>query len=247
LQTAISERFKRKKTDPQTHWLDYAEDKHGAQLVAETKIVAKILYLYLPLPIYWAVYMQQGSRWTFQASKMNGDLGFYTVTPDQMIALNPFFVILTLPICDYILFPIKNKISIKTLLQKMTVGGMFAVAAFITAGFLQYKIEKDFLCIFWLVPQYVILAFSENFLFTAQVNFAYTEAPASMKSVMTSFVFVEIALGNSIVVLISGTKLFESQAVEFFFFAGILFVAMISFGFLASRYKYDQEDNSSKQ
>lgn len=54
---------------------------------------------------------------------------------------------------------------------------------------------------------------------------------------MTSFVFVVIGLGNVFVIIVSGTKLFESQAVEFFFFAGVLFVFMIWFGILASRYQ----------
>lgn len=237
MQTGFSEKFKQQKIQPKAHWLDYAENKHGSKLVAETKIVTNILVLYLPLPIYWAVYMQQGSRWVFQATRMNGDIGFYTVTADQMIVFNPLVAILTLPILDYVIYPMLAKIGIKSLLQRMTIGGFLAVAAFIVSAFIEFKIQQDFVSIFWLIPQYAILAVSENFLFVSHIRFAYTEAPASMKSVMMSFVFVVIAFGNLFVVLISGTKLFESQAVEFFFFAGILFVFMIFFGFLASRYK----------
>lgn len=58
---------------------------------------------------------------------------------------------------------------------------------------------------------------------------------------MTSFVFVVIGLGNVFVIIVSGTKLFESQAVEFFFFAGVLFVFMIWFGVLANRYQPQTE------
>lgn len=241
-QYAISEKLKNHKTNSKDHWLDYAECKHGSKLVGETKIVTSILRLYLPLPIYWAVYMQQGSRWIFQATRMNGNLGFYTVTPDQMIVLNPVFAIITLPICNYIIYPLLAKLKIKTLLQKMTIGGMLAVVAFIIAAFIEEEIDKDHISIFWLTPQYLVLALSENFLFVSHLSFAYTEAPVSMKSVMTSLVFVVIAIGNLIVVLISGMKLFESQAMEFFFFAGILFIFMIIFGVLAYWYKpIDQE------
>jgi solute carrier family 15 (oligopeptide transporter), member 1 len=109
-----------------------------------------ILILYIPLPIYWAVYMQQGSRWIFQATRMNGNLGFYTVQPDQMIALNPIFAILTLPLCDYVIYPLLTKIKVKTLLQKMTIGGMLAVVAFIIAAVVEMKIQKHFIGIFWL-------------------------------------------------------------------------------------------------
>lgn len=235
------EKWKHRKDNPKPHWLDYAEPKHGSQLVADTKIVTEILKLYLPLPIFWAVYMQQGSRWIFQATRMNGDIGFYTITPDQMIALNPAFVIMTLPLCNYVIYPLLQKIRIESLLQKMTIGGMFAVVASIIAAFVEKEIDKNFINILWLAPQYFLLALSENFLFVSHLSFAYTEAPSSMKSVMTSFVFVVIAVGNLIVVFISGSKIFESQSTEFLFFAGVLFLFMTLFGLLAYRYKPIQQ------
>lgn len=181
--------------------------------------------------------MLQGSRWIFQATRMNGDIGFYTITPDQMIALNPAFVIISLPICNYLIYPLLSKLRINSLLQKMTIGGMLAVVACLIAAFVEREIERNFINILWLAPQYLVIAFSENFLFVSNLSFAYTEAPLSMKSVMTSFVFVVIAFGNLFVVFISGTKMFESQTTEFFFYAGILFVSMIIFGILAYRYK----------
>ena len=196
-----------------------------------------ILVLYIPLPIYWAVYMQQGSRWIFQATRMNGDLGFYTIQPDQMIALNPIFAIITLPVCDYVIYPLLAKIKLKTLLQKMVIGMILAVIAFIVAAFIEIKIQADYVTMLWLIPQFAILALSENFLYVSHLSFAYNEASTNMKSVMMSSVYVVIAFGNFFVILISGTKLFESQAIEFFFFAGILFIFTIIFGFLASRYK----------
>lgn len=168
---------------------------------------------------------------------MNRDLGFYTVKPDQMIVLKPLFELITLPMCDYLIYPLLAKIRVRTLLQKMTIGGMMAVVAFAIAGFIEVEIQTNFLSIFWLVPQYLIMAFSENFLFPSHLNFAYTEAPERMKSVMTSFVFVVMAFGNLLIAIINGTKLFESQAVEFFSFAGVLFVFMIIFGYLAWRYQ----------
>lgn len=178
---------------------------------------------------------------------MNGDLGFYTIQPDQMIALNPIFGIMALPISDYILFPLLAKIKVKTLLQKMTIGGMFLVIASIIAGLVELKMASNFLSIFWLIPQYVIAAFSENFLYNSHLSFSYNEAPTSMKSVMTSFVFVVIAIGNAFVIIISGAKLFDSLAIEFFFFSGVLFIAMIIFGFLAKTYKpFEEAIKSSK-
>lgn len=151
----MTEKFKQRKLNPEAalkaHWLDYAEAKHGRDLVAETKNVLNVLVLYIPLPIFWAVYQLQGSRWTFQATLMNGDLGFYTLKPDQMIVLNPIFGIMALWISEFIVFPLLAKIGITTLLQKMTLGGMLSVLASIIAGVLDMYIRNHYISIFWLV------------------------------------------------------------------------------------------------
>jgi len=44
------------------HWLDYSEDTFGQNLIRDVRAVFKILILYLPLPIYFALFDQQVSR-----------------------------------------------------------------------------------------------------------------------------------------------------------------------------------------
>lgn len=46
-----------------------------------------------------------------------------------------------------------------------------------------------------------------------------------------------VAFGNLIVVIIAGAKFFSSQTFEFFLFAGLMFVDMVVFMWLARRYK----------
>lgn len=46
-----------------------------------------------------------------------------------------------------------------------------------------------------------------------------------------------VAFGNLIVVIIAGASIFESQKWEFFLFAGLMFLDMIIFMWLAKRYK----------
>lgn len=238
-QDGVSGKLKSKlhKSPQKAHWLDYAEEKYGLTSIAETKTVVNILKLYLPLPIYWAVYTQQGSRWIFQATRMNGDLGFYTIKPDQMIIFNSLMGICAIPVCNYVIYPALAKIGIKTYLHKMTLGGFLAAAAFVISAFVQIQIADNFISIFWLVPQYLVLAISENFVYIANVSFAYAEAPPSMKSVMQAFIFLTIAIGDAIVAIISGTRIFESRTVELFFFAGVLCINQVVFGILAYRYE----------
>lgn len=177
---------------------------------------------------------------------MNGDLGFYTMKPDQVIVFNPIFGMIAYVICENFLFPLLVKFGIKTFLQRMTIGGVLLVVSATIAAFIEIKIEQAYVSIFWLVPQFIFSSFSENFMYNSHLSFAYKEAPASMKSVMTSFVYVVMALGNIFVISVSGSKLFESQAVEFFFFAGMALASTVLFGVLAYAYKpFDAENKES--
>jgi hypothetical protein len=58
-----------------------------------------------------------------------------------------------------------------------------------------------------------------------------------MKSVMQAAWLLTVAFGNLIVVIIAGSQIFDLVSMEFFFFAGLLFVAVILFSFFAMRYK----------
>lgn len=92
--------------------------------------------------------------------------------------------------------------------------------------------------LFRLIPQYTLVAISEVLLWVANVAFAYTQSPQSMKSVMTASVYMTVAFGSLIVFLISGLNLFSSQVYELLFYACLMFVDTLIFGVLAVRYKY---------
>lgn len=109
----------------------------------DTKILLRILVLYLPLPLFWALFEQQGSRWTFQATKMDGNFGFYTFKPDQMHVLNPLLVVAIVPLMDNIVYPIIAKVGINTSLRKLTLGGLLAAVAFVLSGLVELELEKS--------------------------------------------------------------------------------------------------------
>ena len=41
------------------HWMDHAKEKYPTKLVDDTKCLLKLLVLYIPFPLYWALYGQQ--------------------------------------------------------------------------------------------------------------------------------------------------------------------------------------------
>lgn len=70
------------------------------------------------------------------------------------------------------------------------------------------------------------------------LEFAYSQAPATMKSLLQACWLLTVAFGNVIVVIIAEAKIFQSQAYEFFLFAILMFIDMAIFGVLAMKYKY---------
>lgn len=126
------------------HWLDYAESKYGTQLINDIKSVLRVLVLFLPLPVFWALFDQQGSRWTFQATRMTGELGTYTIKPDQLQVVNPLLILGFIPLFSYAVYPMLAKCGIKRPLQKLTTGGILAAIAFLISGFVELELQKTY-------------------------------------------------------------------------------------------------------
>ncbi|GAB0179231.1 solute carrier family 15 member 1 [Grus japonensis] len=142
---AIKNRFRhRSKQFPKReHWLDWASEKYDKRLIAQTKMVLKVLFLYIPLPMFWALFDQQGSRWTLQATTMDGNFGAIQIQPDQMQTVNPILIIIMVPVVDGVIYPLIKKCKINfTPLRKITVGMFLASLAFVAAALVQVQIDK---------------------------------------------------------------------------------------------------------
>uniref|UniRef100_A0A8C7LB53 Solute carrier family 15 member 1 n=1 Tax=Oncorhynchus kisutch TaxID=8019 RepID=A0A8C7LB53_ONCKI len=126
---AIKNRFRhRSKTFPKReHWMDWADEKYDKLLVAQVKMVLKVLFLYIPLPMFWTLFDQQG---------------ILMVQPDQMQTVNPILILALVPIMDSLVYPLIKKCHLNfTPLKRMTVGMLIAALAFVAAALLQLQID----------------------------------------------------------------------------------------------------------
>ncbi|XP_030643431.1 solute carrier family 15 member 2 [Chanos chanos] len=142
---AISNRWNSSRKSPsREHWLDWAEDKYSKRLIQEIKMVLRVLVLFIPLPMFWALFDQQGSRWTLQATRMNMDFGgAFVLKPDQMQMLNALLILVFIPIFDLGVYPLVGLCRIKvTPLRKMTMGMLFAALAFCAATIVEVNVIK---------------------------------------------------------------------------------------------------------
>ncbi|XP_025768935.1 solute carrier family 15 member 2 isoform X2 [Puma concolor] len=142
---AISNRFNNRSGDipKRQHWLDWAAEKYPKQLIMDVKALTRVLFLYIPLPMFWALLDQQGSRWTLQATRMNGNLGVFVLQPDQMQVLNPLLVLIFIPLFDLVIYQLVSKCGINfSSLRKMAVGMILASLAFAVAAAVELKINR---------------------------------------------------------------------------------------------------------
>ncbi|CAH1274925.1 SLC15A2 [Branchiostoma lanceolatum] len=90
----------------------------------------------------------------------------------------------------------------------------------------------------WQIPQYVVLTAGAVLFCVTVLEFSFTQAPESMKSVMQAIWLLSSGFGNLITSTVADLRLFASRSSEFFFFAGLMGVVDIIFIILAVRYKY---------
>ncbi|XP_037096164.1 solute carrier family 15 member 2 [Syngnathus acus] len=171
---AIKNRWRRSKYESSRgHWLDWAEDKYSKRLIMEIKMVLRVLVLYIPLPMFWALFDQQGSRWTLQATRMNMSFGAFSIKPDQMQTLNAMLILVFVPLFDLLIYPLVSLCRINvTPLRKMATGMIFAALAFGAAALVEIHVVKTvvtpapagkcLLQVFNLSPQDASLQFPEG-------------------------------------------------------------------------------------
>ena len=73
------------KVPGESHWLDRGINEFGETFKDDVKAVLNVAFMMLPLPIFWALFEQQGSRWTLQAARMNGNFfDVFRLEPDNI-------------------------------------------------------------------------------------------------------------------------------------------------------------------
>ena len=88
----------------------------------------------------------------------------------------------------------------------------------------------------WLLPQIIIITVGEIMFSITGIEFAYSQAPDSMKSVVQALWLWTTAFGNVIVIFVAAAGTFDDRSSEFFMFACLMLVDMALFIALAYRY-----------
>jgi len=172
-------------------------------------------------------------------------------SPAQMQALNPALVMLIIPFNNLVLWPALRKRGREpSQLGKMTLGIMLAAVAWVIVGLMQLVLDGGTLFpITWQILPYIFLTTGEVLVSATGLEFAYSQAPLSMKGAIMSFWNLAVTIGNVWVILANHTvrghamtKAIENTGISttaflMFFFAAFAFAAAIAFRAYARRYK----------
>lgn len=234
------------------HWLDKAKRVYTPQEVEDAKAVLRVLVIFIPLPFFWAVFFQMYSVWIFQARQMNCQIGSFLIPASTTAAINGIMDVILIPLFDSAIYPIIGRFFKFTKLRRIGAGHLFTIAALIVAAFVCLRIQETpcttsdggitFNCptgalhVAWIIPQYLLISCAEILLSISGLEFAYEEAPASMKGSITAIFLVTTAVGNAMISVL--TLIDATPAIKNFIFAGLIFVVLIFFTFVAYFYQH---------
>ena len=136
---------------------------------------------------------------------------------DVLQNIDGYVVILLVPVFDRVIYPLLRRCNIQFgMISRITCGFLCASFAMGWAAFVQHMIyttgpNYDFtikpctdcqqfnnITVAWQIPSYIVMAISEIFAAATGLEYAFTQAPASMKSIVVSLFLFTTGLGSAL-------------------------------------------------
>jgi POT family proton-dependent oligopeptide transporter len=207
--------------------------------------------------VFWSLWDQSGGEWVLQAAKMNLRFAGITWLASQIQAVNALLILIFIPLFQYVVYPAVSRVFPVTPLRKIGVGLVVIGVAFVVSAWIESRIQLGLRPnIAWQLPAFALLTAGEVMVSITALEFAYTQAPRPMKSVVMALYLLSISAGNAFTALVhyliqnpDGSTKLQGPA-YYLFFAGLAVAAGIGFAFVAVRFReqtYLQEDEAGSQ
>jgi proton-dependent oligopeptide transporter, POT family len=181
-----------------------AAKEYGTDTIEGIKSVWRIFSVFAFVPIFWALWDQSQSEWVVQAQKMDLDFLGIKWQAEQISFVNAGFILAFIPIFNFILFPFLEKIGLKvTPLRKLGAGFVITALSFVIISIIQGWIDAGQTpSIGWQIIAFIVLTAGEVLVSITCLEYAYTQAPPSMKSTIMASYLLTVTLGNVVVSII---------------------------------------------
>src|SRR5262249_36703138 len=211
-------------------FLDVARVRFPDEAVEGVRAVWGIAKVFALCTIWWGLWNQQSSTWVVQASHMDLTVFGYTFQPAQLQDLNAIFVVAGIPLLSRGPYRWSERAGVKpTPVRRMKVGMFLMVPAFACAALIEHAIAAGQTpsCV-WQVPQFLLLSISEILISATALEFAYKQAPKSMKSIIMAIWFLTISLGSLMPPFVPKLNPFSGPSF-YWFFAILMTIAAFLF------------------
>ncbi len=217
-------------------------------------VLLRLTLIYAFVTVFWSLFDQCGSSWVLQAKNMDRRWLGIEWTPSQIQAANPILIMLLIPLFSYVIYPAAGRLVRVTPLRKMSVGMFLAAASFAIIAGAEHLIEAGKTpSIVWQLLAYVVLTSGEILVSITGLEFSYTQAPRSMKSLVMGLWFLAVSSGNTLTAGVNyliqnpdGTTKLDGPS-YFWFFTAMMGGAAVLFVGVASAYRertYLQEEET---
>ncbi|XP_073054351.1 protein NRT1/ PTR FAMILY 4.6-like [Primulina eburnea] len=195
-----------------------AKNSASGMLKCSVREVEEVKIVLLVLPIFACTIMlncclaQLSTFSVQQAATMNTKLGSLKVPPASLPVFPVIFIIILAPIYDHVIIPFARKVTNSemgiTHLQRIGIGLLLSIIAMAVAALVEIKRKRVAtdsgllnstrplpISFFWIAFQYLFLGSADLFTLAGLLEFFFTEAPASMRSLATALSWASLALG----------------------------------------------------
>jgi POT family proton-dependent oligopeptide transporter len=206
------------------------------------KAIANLLILVPFVAIFWALWQQNFSSWVLQSEKMDRHLFGIDWKPAQIQTVNPIFILIALPLFSYWIYPAVEKVFRLTPLRKISIGLFVTALSFAIIAWIQVRIDAGQTPhIVWQILAFAVLTAAEVMVSVTHLEFAYTQSPKKLKSLVMCTYLGAVALGNQFTARINFLRQHGSLKLEganyFLFFVAVMLITSILFVFFARFYK----------
>jgi len=229
-----------------------AQARYGSEAVEAAASVGPVLKVFALIPVFWALFDQSSSTWVLQGFQMEAQTvpkAFQWLTgemlgAEQMQSMNPLMVMILVPLLTLVVYPRLERFTRVTPLRRISFGLSITGFSYVLVAWIQHRVDQgEALSVLWQTWPYLVLTLGEVLVSISGLEFAYTQAAASMKSTIMSFWMLTVAAGNLLVSVITQLGASEDGATSvttgrFLFYAGLTFVVAVMFHFFTRNYRY---------
>ncbi|KAF8390269.1 hypothetical protein HHK36_024794 [Tetracentron sinense] len=180
--------------------------------VEEVKIVFRILPIFACTIMLNCCLAQLSTFSVQQAATMNTKLGSLKVPPASLPVFPVLFIMILAPVYNHVIIPFARKVTKTEMgishLQRIGIGLVLSIVAMAVAALVEVKrkrvashsglldSEKPLsITFFWIALQYLFLGSADLFTLAGLLEFFFTEAQLSMRSLATALCWASLAMG----------------------------------------------------